>query len=312
MRQAIDVGRAGSGLRARSEPYWRWRLANPDGVCAGFARQADRVQAAVVGVRHRARLDGEDVDWVEVVDTFNDFDAGRGLARTGAYSALCAEFARAFGGRAPEGANVFYGVPTRRAHRFELARLRSEILRSENALVIAPSSVTWVAPGVEVEEVDAFPDEIGGAFERFAEGRGAVQVRDAARLNWRFTAHPDRAYRIALARVGGELVGYAVYRRGSYAGHEGGVLADWMVRPEERDVMQGLLLWAGDAARSDGHDLLVTNVANRAGEFGAFQGVGFRVHGTDEYLTFRSFQKPYIMSWLFAHWYYTLGDSERG
>ena len=313
VREAVERGRAGQGLAPGSEEVWRWRLENPGGANLGVARtDSGKIDAAVIGIRHGVLLEGERVDWIEIVDVFNDFDAGAGLARARSYLNLARGFAREFGGRAPDQTPIFFGLSTRRAHRIELACLKSEILRSESALAIAPSSVEWVAPGVEVEEVDAFTPEIDGAFARFADGRGALVVRDAERLNWRFNAHPERTYRIALARCAGELVGYAVYRRGSYAGHDGGVLADWMVRPDERDVMQGLLLWAGEAARSDGFDLLVTNVATKAPEFGMFQGVGFRVFGTDEYVTFRSFQKPYVMSWLLEHWYYTLGDTERG
>ena len=40
------------------------------------------------------------------------------------------------------------------------------------------------------------------------------------------------------------------------------------------------------------------------------RGAG-RARGTDEYLVFKSFQKPYVMSWLFANWYYTQGDTQR-
>ncbi len=47
-------------------------------------------------------------------------------------------------------------------------------------------------------------------------------------------------------------------------------------------------------------------------EYRMFQSLGFQVFDSAEYMLFRSFQKPYIMSWLFHHWHYTLGDLERG
>ena len=50
-------------------------------------------------------------------------------------------------------------------------------------------------------------------------------------------------------------------------------------------------------------------VPDTAPEWLAFQERGFRVHGTREYLCFRSFQRPAIMSWLFKHWHYTRGDT---
>jgi len=308
---ALNRGRAAQGLEQRSRELWRWRAAAPDGAVLGLARSGADVRAVLVGVRHCVRLEGVLVPWIEVVDVFNDFTAGSGLARTRALLDLADAFAREHGGTAPEKANVLYGIPTRRAHRIGRARFKQEILRSENALSVRPSSVVWTGNGFDVVEVERFGDEVEGLFRRYAEHRPAMLVRDAERLDWRYADHPERDYRIALARRrGGELVGYAVLRIGEYAGLTGGVLADWMVLPEEAGAGMELLVWAGEVARE--HDRLVLNVPDKSPEFALFQAVGFQVSGTDEYLVFRGFQKPYVMSWLFAHWTYTLGDSERG
>ncbi len=322
--EALNRGRAAQGLEPRSAALWHWRTReNPDGACLGVARDASgRLLAAIVGVRRRAILEGRPVVFLEIADVFNDFGAGRGLLRAKTYVALGEAFARAFGG--PSGAGptdgapsktspLMWGVPTRRAHRIGLARHGYEILRSENRLA---TEVRRFAPGgalgVELEDAQGFPSDIGGLFERFARGRGAILARDAARLDWRYARHPERRYRIALARRAGELAGYAVSRLGAWGGETGALLVDWCVPPEESGAASALLAWAGSLARREGATRLVLNVPDKSPEWAFFQDRGLRVFGTDEVLVFRGFRKPYVMSWLFANWFYTLGDGERG
>jgi hypothetical protein len=313
--EALNRGRVALGLEPRSEALWRWRTrANPDGACLGVARdEAGRVRAAIVGVRRAARLAEERVAFLEITDLFNDFEAGRGLARARAYVELGEGFSRAFGGAAPEKHPLMWGIPTRRAHRIGLARHGFEILRTQSRL---SSEVRRFAPGgasdVELEDVERFPADAGELFERFARGRGALLERDAARLDWRYALHPERRYRIALARRAGALVGYAVCRLGAWGGESGALLVDWCVPPEERGVGSALLAWAGFLARRGGAARLVTSVPDKSPEWALFQDRGLRVSATDEVLAFRSFQKPYVMSWLFAHGFLLLGDGERG
>ena len=52
-------------------------------------------------------------------------------------------------------------------------------------------------------------------------------------------------------------------------------------------------------------------VPDTAPEFLALQQLGFRVGPTREFLCFRSFQRPAIMSWLFKHWSYSRADTLR-
>jgi len=50
-------------------------------------------------------------------------------------------------------------------------------------------------------------------------------------------------------------------------------------------------------------------VPDTSPEWRLFQRLGFRVRGTRDYLCFRSFQRPAIMSWVFKNWSYTRGDT---
>jgi len=297
----------------RTPAQWAWWSANPDGLCLGSARDGEgRLCAAVVGLRHRARLAGETTHFLEIVDVFNAFDAGQGLRRARGYLELNRAFADEFCGRMPEGIPLAYGVPNRRAHRLGLRHLGYEILRSENKLTLHPDGIASPPTSTQIEEVERCPDEIQAAFERSTAGYEAVIERDAARLDWRFAAHPTHAYRIAVARRDGELTGYVVYRRGTWDGVERGLIADWAVPTDDGESRHALLAWVAARVRADGLEAITFSVPDRSREWSLFQELGFRASGTHDYLVFRSFQKPYVMSWLFENWFYTLADTERG
>jgi hypothetical protein len=72
-----------------------------------------------------------------------------------------------------------------------------------------------------------------------------------------------------------------------------------------------LLAWAAQGARAAGARELTLVTPDPLPEWLLYQRLGFRVRGTSEYLCFRSFQRPAIMSWLFHHWSYSRGDTQR-
>jgi hypothetical protein len=151
--------------------------------------------------------------------------------------------------------------------------------------------------------VPRFPPEVEPVFRAFAADRPAVLVRDSAYLNWRHVQRPGERSELALGRVQGELRGYVVLRAG--------MLVDWLVPPGERGLAGALLSWAVERVRAAGREELSIVVPDTAPEWLLLQELGFRAQGFPEYLCFRSFQRPAIMSWLFKHWYYTRGDVER-
>jgi len=297
---------AGAGpSRARAELEWRYARA-PEGACVAFAHAAEPgiPVAGIAATRRRVRFQGTDLHWLEVGDLFHDFSHGRGLARATALVALGRAFAEAFGGFAPEKHPVVYGVPNRRAHRIGLARLEWEVLRSENELVLDLARPGPASTGqLEIEEPQRFPEEVVTVFERVAAARPALLVRDARTLNWRYAEAPGGPAALALARRGGIPVGMCVLGRGR--------LLDWCVPPDEPDAGSALLAWARGRARADGASELTAVFPDSAPEWLAFQQAGFRVRGTREYLCFRSFQRPAIMSWVFHNWSYTRGDTLR-
>ena len=269
-----------------------------DGFRATAIDARGRVRSRIRGRRRPALLRGEEVSFVQVTEVYNDFDSGAGLARANALQAAGEAFARELGGHAPEGHPVMFGVPNRRAHRFGLRRFKWEILRSEGELRVRPTGlVVGAAPGVEVIEAERFPDEVDLLFRNFAASREAILIRDVQRLEHRYGG---RGCVVALARKGGALAGYAVY--------DSGRLVDWVVPAEDVGVAGALCVWADERARAEGHERLATTFPDTAPEWMLFQRLGFHVHAGHDYTVFRSFQKPFVMSWLFQNWYYTPGD----
>ena len=298
--------RAAGGGPERQLAELRWRYgAAPRGARVAFALDpAGGTIAGVAATRHRARLEGNEVTWLEVGDLFNDFAARSGLGRARAVRAAGEAFAEAFGGFPPDKHPVMYGVPNRRALRLGLSALDWEVLRSENELVLDLSrALPEASREIEPADVVRFPPEVERAFLGFAEGRAALLVRDAAYLNWRYAERPGPDFTRLLARRGSEPVGYAVAR--------GGVLYDWGARADDEAVVRSLLHGLVTRARRAGATTLAAVFPDTAPEWQLFQRAGFRVRGTREFLCFRSFQRPAIMSWLFQNWFYTRGDTLR-
>ncbi len=290
---------------AGSTDAWEWRCANaPDGACVAVVTDGERVVSRILGTRKQAVLDGQQVTFVEVFDLYNDFEYRHGLGRANSLKQCGEAFSKSFGGRAPESFPILYGVPTRRAHRFGLRHLRWEILRSEARLRLRPQGhCAPAAPGVEVEEITRFPDQLDPVCAEVSASRGAMLVRDARRLNHRFCERPDSNYTIAAARKNGQFAGYCVLADGA--------LVDWVCPHESLDVASAMVVWGDERARTEGHEGLAASFPETAPEWLIFQRFGFWIQGGMDYTVFRSFHKPYIMSWLFFNWYYTPADLGR-
>ena len=320
----------GSHRLGPSGAVFDWWRRHPAGVRYGWASrshadQSGSAAALAVGLVQPAFLRGERAEFLELVALWNDFEGGSGLGRARPVRSLGERFASELGGHAPDLFPVFYGVPNRRAHRLGRRSLGFEILRSENRLEAALDRLEPPGSGssaVEIEEVERFPEDVLELFQRFAQGREALLVRDAQRLDWRFVDHPERRYSVALARRGGVLAGYVVVRADggaelpaggqAWEGRPSLLIADWLVPTDDSEASAALLTWAGARARSASLEHIATSVPTKSPEWLRFQKAGFRVFGAHDYVAFRSFQRPYIMSWLFEHWYATLGDDQRG
>ena len=136
-------------------------------------------------------------------------------------------------------------------------------------------------------------------------------MRDRAQLDWRWVAHPEKRCRIALARRGRELLGYAVLVRGDFDGERDlALVADWLVAPGEPAATAALLAWIAARARLDGLGTLTTIVPDSAPEWLELQRAGFRVAPTRYFVIGKQYRRRYDVHWMNRHWYYTLGDTD--
>ncbi|MCI0586144.1 MAG: hypothetical protein L0323_04810 [Planctomycetes bacterium] len=316
-------------LRAPSEAVWRWRyLDAPDGSCIRLAVDPEgRVLAHFAGVILRVLVGGKIQRWVAVDDSFGDPSAAAGLGRHRPFLAAMRAFAQDFGGPPPDRHPVLYGLPTRRVLRFSYhlglptrhAKRRGdpvldwEMVRESCVLRLDPGSPGEAEVGdVAVEETASFPEEVGRLFERAAAGWGALAVRDARFLNWRFAAHPEHRYDVGLARrrADGALLGYAVYRLAEFEGRREGLLCDWLVPAGEDGAAVALRRWGARRARADGASLAIL-IPDTAPEWIAFQEAGFRLHPARDFLAVLPAQRRLDANGLYRNWYTTLADFPR-
>ena len=309
-------------FRPRSLEEWRWLfLGNPLGwriyLCFN---EAGEMVSQYAGTPIPVRLQGEPAHFIQVVDSFTDPKRARGLRRPGPFVVTSYPWAENYWGAPPELAPIVYGLPVRAAWRIGKKYTDSKMVRVQHKLT-APLervdvSVFGAASGVEVQELERFPEDLGPLTERMAERSAAVTDRTAEHLNWRYADRPASPYHLAVARPagGGAPLGLAVFRRGDFDGvQDEGLVADWAVAPgdpREDATRAALLAWLTETARAAGCERLVSVFPDTADDWLAFQRAGFRVEPSRYFVVGRHFPRKLTMSWLRMNWYYTLGDTD--
>jgi hypothetical protein len=300
-------------FRPRTLRAWRWRYRDaPDGSRAMLALAPDgAVVAHYAGIGQSLVLGGQRLQASQSVDSFVDPAHRAGLGRTTLFARTGAAYAERFGGDAPERDVLMWGLPAPAAWRIGRARLGYEFARSLLALVGDPARCAEApAVGVELTEVERFPREVDALFDRLAPSLGLAALRDVRRLDWRYADHPEHTYRIALARGGGALAGFAVYRRGSFDQKSGGLLCDWLVDREVPQAALALRGWLCERARADGERRIAALIPDCAPEWLDFQRAGWRVEPTRYVLVARSWRRSLPVEDLRASLWVALGDTD--
>jgi GNAT superfamily N-acetyltransferase len=108
-----------------------------------------------------------------------------------------------------------------------------DVLERTTVDAAAPADV----PGVAIREVAAFDDRIEDFWRAASQPFDVAVVRSREYLNWRYADPRAGRFTILLAECDAQLIGYAVL---STSGDKGQI-ADLLVLPERRDVLQALL-----------------------------------------------------------------------
>lgn len=301
------------GFAPRDRATWDWLYRDaPHGARSMLAvASGGRVLAQYAALCQRVRLADGEVRFSQSIDSLADRERSAGLKAPGVFVRTGWAFAEAYGGASPERDAVMWGLPVRPAWRIGARHLGYELLRPQLALRADPTRVA-AGPALEVDEPERIPPACGGElFERFAAGRGAVGVRDADWLAWRFDRRPDATYaRAVVPGAGGAAPrGLAVYRAGRFEGERAGLVAEWLVPPDDDEAAAVLLAWLARRARADGVEL-VALFPETSPELAAFQRAGFRVRRTGYLVAARAYTRHPDVEWLREHWHYGLGDTD--
>ena len=302
-----------SGYTPLSMEIWNWQYAKcPSGSRISLALGADgEVHGQYAGLRQSVRCDEGAVHFTQAIDSFNTRRVDAGLSRTSSFVRAGEFFAKHFCGAEPELDQVVWGLAIPAVWRIGASRLGYEHVRTVNSLVARLSELSLAAvDSHSVEESTSCPGDIDALFALVAQDRGAIAVRDRAWMDWRFAAHPSHKYLFGVVREGGVLRGVGVYRQGSFAGEEGGLICDWLVPSADECARAALLGWFRARATASGATQLVALLPDTAPEWLEFQRAGFRVLPTEYILAARSFRAPFDRNFLFWRWYYTLGDTD--
>jgi hypothetical protein len=297
--------------RPRDAAWWDWKYRkNPHGSRSLVVEDPEgRVVGHYGGVLARMRIDGSEAQFSQSTDSVTDPDVRRGLRNPGTFVRLAQAWASTFGGSGCDA--VMYGLPIPEAYRIGARYLDYWMLRSQPVLVCRDAArlPAW-AWDVHAIEVQAFPEESDDAWTRLASSHPCAVRRDAAFLNWRFRDHWERPYRMAVARGGGggHLRGHVVYRDGTFAGANCGLIVDWLVDPDDGAAAQSLLRWATERAAQAGHREVTFLCATTSVWFTRFQEWGFEVDRSPYVLVARPYDQRFPPSWLRERWHYTLAD----
>lgn len=268
-RRVSDLIRRMSGeghrlrLRDKSPAYYRWMYEqNPSGrAIVHSARLGDEIVASFAMAPKTFVIDGERVVVGKTMDMFTD-PAWQGHGLMGrCTSAVFREAAEA-------GIHGWYVTPSVNSYpiftgRWGYPEPFSLVYRLR---LVPPRRLRRpprLAAGYAVEDVQAFDASVDELWRKVAAGYRVAQVRDAAYLNWRYVANPDRYDLLALRRDG-QLVGV--------------VVLGWTVR---RGIRVGELMeLIHDPADERSLRLLVRCAAARAGERGCRLLQAWSVPGT--------------------------------
>ncbi len=299
-------------FQPRTLAEWRWLFAdNPAGWRSALAVTDDgNIVGQYAGLCQRVRV-GERIEtFSQSVDSMADA-AYRRLRKGGPFLRCGAFYIEQYSGRGEGRDRVMWGLPIPVAWRFGRSFFMYEMVRTQTKLV--GEARTWCLPaagGVDVQELSAVPEDVEALFERAAAPYAAIALRDRAYLHWRFDSNPLHNYRLAAARRSGRLVGLAYWRAGHFDGADDGLVAEWLVEPEDDGARAALLAWCRDLGAEVGCERTTALLPDTAACWLPLQRFGMRVHPTRYFLVAYDHGPGHDVRWLYRGWYHTLGDTD--
>ncbi|MFT5285071.1 MAG: hypothetical protein ACI8TQ_001232 [Planctomycetota bacterium] len=298
----------------KSQAYWNWVFgADGSGARSMSCRGTEgQIIAHVLALRVPALVQGEAAELLHVIEASYDKQATSNSDGPEHFVNLAEQFARTFGGNAPEGAPLLYGLPSRSFWSLAKEKLSAKVMRTQSVLNCSVADLSLPAVGsIEVEVAERFPEEVADLKRQLSTHSEIVCRPTAAALNHRFVDIPECAelesrFQIALVRKAGMLLGYAVASTGGLNSNTLPIW-DWCV-PESQPAAIVLLDWLKECATAGGFEELRFTLPDTSPDWVSLQQLGFRVYGSNLVLTVRHFPRQMTMRWLYHNWNYSLSD----
>ncbi|OLT21968.1 hypothetical protein BJF81_14075 [Ornithinimicrobium sp. CNJ-824] len=242
-------------LRDKSPAYYRWMYGeNPSGrAIVHSARHGEEVVASFALAPKAFMIDGQRVVVGKTMDMFTD-PAWQGRGLMGRCTA--AVFQQA----ASAGIPGWYVTPSVNSYPIFTDRWNyQEPFSLVYRLRVVPPRLLRprlrLPAGYALEAVEAFDTSVDELWQRASKGYQVAQVRDAAYLNWRYVANPDR-YDLLTLRHHGRLMGVVVLGWTVRRGIRVGELMELMHDPADMETLRLLVRAAAARAGDRGCRLL--------------------------------------------------------
>jgi len=291
---------------------WRWAYEhNPAGrqvvVATTQVDGAEQIVAHYAALPVRTILEGREVVFAQGVDSMTHPAHRAGLKRPGLFVNTAEVYFARFG--AADRTVIVYGLPIEQAHRMGARFLDYEIVRTQCFLGRETGAASAQVPA-GVERLERFDEQARWLFDRCAGDFGAIALRDAAYLSWRFS-RPGATYTTLGVRDGGGILrGLCVLRRMRLLELDLMVVCEWLVPPSEPEVGELLERAACAVAAREGAPGLAGIVPDHSPWFAWFQERGWRVHPSPYLMCTRHFARRYDPLWTRNNWWYTLADTD--
>lgn len=292
---------------------WRRRfVGNPTGrtAIAGAFAADGRCVAAFCGVPLAARYRGEPGSCTRAGDVVvhpklrQSVVGSKVLVRTGTL------FFDTFGGGATR---IVYGCPELGLRRTAVRHLRCDVWGDLPVLLRELDAEVVAAPGIAVDEIDAWPEGLDRLLTAHGERHPTGLVRDQAFLRWRSPFGPSSPYRWLAARdPNGVLRGVAIVRAGGL--HDEALsLVDWFAEPGDDEAESALLAHAVHVARREGLHAVAACFSPMSPAFVHFQlRHRFYVRMSHHQIVFRSYAAGHDRRFLLDEWSYSMSDFDFG
>jgi len=300
------------GYVDRTLAEWEWEfLGNPAGhrILLGVAEDG-RVacQYAAVPIRVWA---GRELSFFHAVDSMVHPEFRTGLRKRGLFLEVAERFFEEFGGKVDD---LGFGYPVRPAWRIGERFLGYRLIRSLDYLLRPVAEPLEDRAGIQVKEVERFSPALD-AFELGLRDRFAcMTIKDRRYLDWRYADCPGHEYHVLEAWEGERYRGFVVLRLEGGLVPGSAMIGDFLVAPDDRDALQGLVAAAGRIARGGGCSQLLTVQNPSLPLFGLWTDLGFRAEPSANWLErklgSRDWTSGLDQEWLGGHWQYCLGDSD--